>query len=33
MSDLPTPSRELGQHFLIDDNIVRVIGRLADVQA
>ncbi len=32
MSDLPTPSRELGQHFLIDHNIVRVIGRLADVQ-
>ena len=32
MSDLPTPSRELGQHFLIDDNIVRVTGRLADVR-
>ena len=32
MSDLPSPSKELGQHFLTDDNIVRVIGRLADVR-
>jgi 16S rRNA (adenine1518-N6/adenine1519-N6)-dimethyltransferase len=32
VSDLPSPSKELGQHFLIDDNIVRVIGRLADVR-
>ena len=31
MSDLPAPSKELGQHFLIDDNIVRVIGRLAEL--
>jgi len=29
---LPTPSKDLGQHFLVDDNIVRVIGRLADVR-
>jgi 16S rRNA (adenine1518-N6/adenine1519-N6)-dimethyltransferase len=26
---LPSPSKELGQHFLVDDNILRVIGRLA----
>ena len=32
MTDLPTPSKELGQHFLIDENIVRVIGRLADIR-
>ncbi|HET7856246.1 MAG TPA: rRNA adenine N-6-methyltransferase family protein, partial [Gaiellaceae bacterium] len=32
MSELPAPSKELGQHFLVDDNIVRVIGRLADVR-
>ena len=32
MSYLPSPSKELGQHFLIDDNIVRVIGRLADIR-
>jgi 16S rRNA (adenine1518-N6/adenine1519-N6)-dimethyltransferase len=31
VSELPSPSKELGQHFLIDDNIVRVIGRMADV--
>ena len=31
MSDLPTPSKELGQHFLVDENIIRVIGRLAEV--
>ena len=31
MSDLPTPSKELGQHFLVDENIVRVIGRLAEL--
>ncbi|HEX7256404.1 MAG TPA: 16S rRNA (adenine(1518)-N(6)/adenine(1519)-N(6))-dimethyltransferase RsmA [Gaiellaceae bacterium] len=31
MTDLPTPSKELGQHYLVDDNIVRVIGRLADL--
>jgi 16S rRNA (adenine1518-N6/adenine1519-N6)-dimethyltransferase len=24
-----TPSKELGQHFLVDDNILRVVGRLA----
>lgn len=27
-----TPSRELGQHFLIDENILSVIGRLADLE-
>jgi 16S rRNA (adenine1518-N6/adenine1519-N6)-dimethyltransferase len=32
MTDLPAPRKELGQHFLVDENIVRVIGRLADVQ-
>lgn len=32
MSELPAPSKELGQHFLVDDNIVRVIGRLADLR-
>jgi 16S rRNA (adenine1518-N6/adenine1519-N6)-dimethyltransferase len=32
MSRLPAPSKELGQHFLVDDNIVRVIGRLADLR-
>ena len=31
MSEIPTPSKELGQHFLVDENIVRVIGRLAEV--
>ena len=31
MSELPSPSKELGQHFLVDDNIVRVIGRLAEL--
>jgi len=25
------PNRELGQNFLIDDNILRVIGRLAEL--
>jgi 16S rRNA (adenine1518-N6/adenine1519-N6)-dimethyltransferase len=28
---LPAPSKELGQHFLVDENILRVIGRLAGV--
>jgi 16S rRNA (adenine1518-N6/adenine1519-N6)-dimethyltransferase len=28
---LPTPSKELGQHFLVDENILGVIGRLADL--
>jgi 16S rRNA (adenine1518-N6/adenine1519-N6)-dimethyltransferase len=28
-----SPNRELGQHFLVDDNILRVIGRLADLNA
>ena len=32
MSRLPTPSKELGQHFLVDENILRVIGRLAEIQ-
>ena len=27
------PKRKLGQHFLADDNILRVIGRLADLGA
>jgi 16S rRNA (adenine1518-N6/adenine1519-N6)-dimethyltransferase len=32
--DLPfAPDRELGQHFLVDDNILRVIGRLAGLEA
>jgi 16S rRNA (adenine1518-N6/adenine1519-N6)-dimethyltransferase len=26
-----TPNRELGQHFLVDENILGVIGRLAEV--
>ena len=29
---LPGPSKQLGQHFLVDDNILGVIGRLADLQ-
>jgi 16S rRNA (adenine1518-N6/adenine1519-N6)-dimethyltransferase len=33
VSSLPRPSKELGQHFLVDENILRVIGRLADLQA
>jgi 16S rRNA (adenine1518-N6/adenine1519-N6)-dimethyltransferase len=32
VSRLPvTPSKELGQHFLVDENILGVIGRLADL--
>ncbi|MGZ4412346.1 MAG: rRNA adenine N-6-methyltransferase family protein, partial [Gaiellaceae bacterium] len=32
MSRLPvTPNRELGQHFLVDENILGVIGRLAEL--
>ena len=32
MSRFPvTPNRELGQHFLVDDNILGVIGRLAEL--
>ena len=27
-----TPRKDLGQHFLVDDNILRVIERLADLQ-
>jgi 16S rRNA (adenine1518-N6/adenine1519-N6)-dimethyltransferase len=27
-----TPNRDLGQHFLVDENILGVIGRLADLQ-
>jgi 16S rRNA (adenine1518-N6/adenine1519-N6)-dimethyltransferase len=27
-----TPNRELGQHFLVDDNILAVIGRLAELR-
>jgi 16S rRNA (adenine1518-N6/adenine1519-N6)-dimethyltransferase len=30
---LPTPSKELGQHFLVDANILGVIGRLAELDA
>ena len=26
------PNRELGQHFLVDENILGVAGRLADLQ-
>jgi 16S rRNA (adenine1518-N6/adenine1519-N6)-dimethyltransferase len=29
---LPLAKRQLGQHFLVDENIVGVAGRLADVQ-
>jgi 16S rRNA (adenine1518-N6/adenine1519-N6)-dimethyltransferase len=29
---LPTPSKELGQHFLVDENILGVIGRLAELE-
>jgi 16S rRNA (adenine1518-N6/adenine1519-N6)-dimethyltransferase len=28
-----TPKKELGQHFLVDDNILRIIGRLAELDA
>ena len=28
---LPSPSKELGQHFLVDDNILGVIGRRAEL--
>lgn len=28
---LPTPNKDLGQHFLVDDNILGVIGRLAEL--
>ena len=32
MSRFPvTPNRDLGQHFLVDDNILGVIGRLAEL--
>ena len=34
MTRLPvSPNRELGQHFLIDENILGVIGRLAELDA
>jgi 16S rRNA (adenine1518-N6/adenine1519-N6)-dimethyltransferase len=29
---LPSPSKDLGQHFLVDDNILGVIGRLAELE-
>ena len=33
MSRFPvTPNRDLGQHFLVDENILGVIGRLSDLQ-
>ena len=32
MTRLPVfPNRELGQHFLVDENILGVIGRLAEL--
>ncbi|HEX8684987.1 MAG TPA: rRNA adenine N-6-methyltransferase family protein, partial [Pyrinomonadaceae bacterium] len=31
MSRLPPPSKELGQHFLVDRNILGVIERLAEL--
>ena len=31
MSGLPAPSKELGQHFLVDENILGVIGRLSEL--
>jgi 16S rRNA (adenine1518-N6/adenine1519-N6)-dimethyltransferase len=31
VTDLPAPNKELGQHFLVDENIVRVIERLAEL--
>ncbi len=32
MSGLPVvPNRDLGQHFLVDENILGVIGRLAEL--
>ncbi|HEV2713241.1 MAG TPA: 16S rRNA (adenine(1518)-N(6)/adenine(1519)-N(6))-dimethyltransferase RsmA [Gaiellaceae bacterium] len=30
---LPSRSKELGQHFLVDDNILAVIGRLAKLES
>ena len=34
MTDLEvTPNRDLGQHFLIDENVLHVIGRLADIDS
>ena len=33
MTGLPRAKRELGQHFLVDQNIVGVIGRLAELHA
>jgi 16S rRNA (adenine1518-N6/adenine1519-N6)-dimethyltransferase len=34
MSRLPVrPNKELGQHFLVDENILGVIGRLAELEA
>ena len=34
MSRFPiAPNRELGQHFLVDENILGVIGRLAELEA
>ena len=27
-----TPNRELGQHFLVDENILGVAGRLAELE-
>lgn len=29
---LPPPSKELGQHFLVDDNLLGVIGRLSELE-
>lgn len=33
MSFPVVPNRELGQHFLVDENILRVAGRLAELEA
>lgn len=29
----PTPKKSLGQHFLVDDNLLGVVGRLAELDA
>jgi 16S rRNA (adenine1518-N6/adenine1519-N6)-dimethyltransferase len=33
VNGLPAPSKELGQHFLVDENILGVIGRLSELDA
>ena len=32
MTSAPVPRKELGQHFLADENILGVIGRLAELE-